>query len=78
MKDVSMIFILEIAPQVTDFIFEGIAISNFYHSGDYWWLAFTLVPILLPGMLMSAKGCSEVNGCAWFCPLFFPITSILK
>jgi hypothetical protein len=59
LKDVSLIFLVEIAPQVIDFIFEGIAMSNYYHSGDYWWLAFTLVPIFLPGIVVDAE---YING----------------
>jgi hypothetical protein len=73
-----MLITIEIIPPAADFIFEGIAMSNYFHSGDYCWLAFTLVPILLPGIAMA--GASIYYEEDWSVVLWygtaFPISSI--
>jgi hypothetical protein len=66
LKDVSMLVIIEIAPQVADFIFEGITMSNYFHSEDYSWLAFTLVPIFLPGILLGAEVIYSKAKASWY------------
>jgi hypothetical protein len=73
-----MSLIIEIAPQAADFILEGIAMRNFFQSEDYWWLAFTLVPICLPGISLAALSISvkeEWSKVLWD-GIAFPISSI--
>jgi hypothetical protein len=80
--NVVMIIFIDIAPQVADFVFEAMNMTQYHRNKDYWWLALTLVPIFLPGLVMGfaelCENCSLTESLHFFV-LFvcFPIVPII-
>jgi hypothetical protein len=87
-----MTVFIDITPQVTDFVFEAMNMTQYHRNEDYWWLALTLVPIFLPGIVFGVYDVWDHNlqfygkkklrkkklrlVCVW--TIFFPIIPIAR
>jgi hypothetical protein len=78
----AMIIFNGIGLQVADFVFEAMNMTQYNRNGDFWWLALTLGPIFLPGLVFGVYKLWEDQGCKDFAinrimTIFFPICPII-